>query len=126
MKKLKGVDILSKENKKNKDKRKGEKRKEERAAVRENEETEVSVNRLYNEMRRLNRNLEKMGNSTSSNSSNLPNILGNLDLPKIIGILTLINNLRNLNQAQETPSLLNMIQQMLPLLDTGNNNTDSK
>ncbi|MFJ5761004.1 hypothetical protein ACIQAA_18230 [Neobacillus sp. NPDC093182] len=116
---------MSKEDKKRKDRKNGEKRKEERGAVRQNEETDVSVNRLYNEMRKLNRNLEKMGNSTTQNSSNLSNILGNLDLTKIIGILTLINNFRNLNQGQETQSLPNMIQQMLPLLDTGSKNTDS-
>jgi hypothetical protein len=124
--KLKGVDILGKEDKKGKDRKKGEKSKEVRGVRRHNVETDVSLNSVYNEMRRLNRNLEKMGNSTTQNSSNLSNILGNLDLTKIIGILTLINNLRNLNQGQETQSLPNMIQQMLPLLDTGSKNTESK
>lgn len=117
---------MGKEDKKGNDRKKGETRKEKRGAGRRNEETEVSLNRLYNEMRRLNRNLEDGNSTTQQNSSNLSNILGNLDLTKIIGILTLINNLRNPNQAQQTQSLPSMIQQMLPLLDAATNNTDSK
>jgi hypothetical protein len=127
------VGILGKEAKKSKDRKKGEERKkrgkqgrEERGVARQNAETEISVNRLYNEIRRLNRNLEKAENTAPQNSSsNLSNLLGNLDLTKIIGILTAVNSLLNNNQSQLTQSLPTMIQQMLPLLEMTSTNTDS-
>jgi ATP-dependent helicase/DNAse subunit B len=121
------VDILGKDRKKGEDSKKRSKHgREERGVARQNEETEIPVNRLYNEIRRLNRNLENAENTAPQNSSsNLSNLLGNLDLTKIIGILTVINSLLNNNQLQQTQSLPNMIQQMLPLLDMASTNTDS-
>jgi septal ring factor EnvC (AmiA/AmiB activator) len=134
LKNFKGVGILGKEAKKSKDRKKSEesKRKSENRSIvtigRQKEETEISVSNLYSEIRRLNRNLEKMETSEplNSSSSNLFSLLGNLDLTKLIGILTVINSLMNPNQAQQTQMLPNMIQQVLPLLGTAGSDTDSK
>lgn len=123
---------MGKDSKKSEDKKKSQESttsdgqaREERGVARQNAETEISMNKLYNEIRRLNRNLEKAENSTPQNSSTLSNLLGNLDLTKIIEILTVINKLMNNNQSQQTQSQPNMIQQMQPLLDMTINNTDS-
>jgi hypothetical protein len=126
------VDILGKEAKKSKDRKKSEESgREEIVLATQKAETEISVNKLYDEIRRLNKNLENMENSSTQNSpTTLSNLLGNLDLTTIIGILTVINSLMNNNQSQQTQSqqtqsLPNMIQQMLPLLDMTSTNTDS-
>ncbi|MEH6996598.1 hypothetical protein V7075_28500, partial [Neobacillus drentensis] len=103
---------MGKEDKKSKNKKKSEESKtgdgqarEEIGVARQNAESEISMNKLYSEIRRLNRNLEKAENSTSQNSSStLSNLLGNLDLTKIIEILTFINRLMNNNQSQQTQS----------------------
>ncbi|WHZ00723.1 hypothetical protein QNH48_16860 [Neobacillus sp. YX16] len=124
---------MGKDAKKSKDKKKSKENKtkdgqarEERGVARQNADTEISMNKLYSEIRRLNRNLEKAENSTPQNSSStLSSFLGNLDLTKIIGILTVINSLMNTNQSQQIQSLPNMLQQMLPLLENANTNTDS-
>lgn len=124
--KIKGVGILGKEDKKSKDRKKSDSRKEETGEGRQNEATEVSLNRLYNEMRVININLEKIGDSLAQNSSTLSNLLGNLNLTKIIEILTVINDVLNPNQAQQTQSPPNMVQQMEPIEDMVSDNTDSE
>lgn len=126
MKKLKGVGILGKEEKKSKDKKKSDNRKEETGEGRQNEASEISLNRIYNEMRIININLEKIGDSLAQNSSTLSNLFGNLNLTKIIEILTVINGMLNPNQAQQTQSPPNMVQQVEPLEDMVSDITDSE